>query len=133
MRHLPLNLLDGGGARQKVEVPVHAPPPGQDAWRIRCNTVGAGYFETMGIRLVAGRSFDARDRGDGPLAIVVNQTMANRFCHGAGAVGQRLVLVGEEPGGPREDAEIVGVALLASDIPARRAAGTDPSVALRTH
>jgi predicted permease len=110
VRHLPLNALYGGGATQKVEVAGHEPPAGEDALRIRYNTVGAGYFETMGIRLVAGRPFSARDRNDGPIAIIVNQAMANRFWGGADAVGQHLVLVGEGVDESRRDAEIVGVA-----------------------
>ena len=38
--------------------------------------VSAGYFDTMGIRLIRGRLFDARDVPAAPLTVVVNQTFA---------------------------------------------------------
>ena len=37
------------------------------------------YFETMGIQLVRGRSFDARDAEDAPPVAIINETMARRF------------------------------------------------------
>lgn len=41
--------------------------------------VSAGYFETMGIRLLAGRWFDERDTADGEQVVVVSETMAARY------------------------------------------------------
>ena len=49
-----------------------------------------GYFETMGMEIVAGRSFDARDStGDAPVAIV-NQTLVERAFGGSDPIGRRL-------------------------------------------
>lgn len=41
-------------------------------------TVSPGYFETLGIPLVAGRTFDGRDTRESPSAVVVNQALARR-------------------------------------------------------
>jgi putative ABC transport system permease protein len=54
------------------------------------NTVGDGYFETMGIRLVAGRFFDGGDTTDSMPVVVINQQLARRFFPGEKALGRRL-------------------------------------------
>ncbi len=53
-------------------------------------TVAAGYFETLGIPLVAGRSFDDDDDAARPPVAVVNQTLARRHWGGASPIGERL-------------------------------------------
>lgn len=66
-----------------------------------------GYFAALGIPLLAGRTFDDRDRADAPLVVVVNQAVVDRYYGGRSPVGDRLKL-----GGPDADApwfEIVGV------------------------
>lgn len=71
-----------------------APPEGPfenvDYYQI----VTPGYFETMGIPLVAGRPFVASDITSGPVA-VINETMARTFFGDRDAVGRRV-----RPGGP---------------------------------
>jgi hypothetical protein len=54
------------------------------------NAVTPGYFETLGLRLVAGRLFDDRDREAMPPVMIVNETMASRLWPGESALGQRL-------------------------------------------
>ncbi len=50
-----------------------------------------GYFETMGISLVAGRSFTDQDGiNDGSRAVVVNETFAKRFWSSQDPVGRRI-------------------------------------------
>jgi len=70
------------------------------------NGVGAGFFETVGIALVAGRDFEPGDAGlDRPKVAVVNQRFVERFALGANAVGTRIDLVEGDVRG----VEIVGV------------------------
>ncbi|HMD48465.1 MAG TPA: ABC transporter permease, partial [Bryobacteraceae bacterium] len=38
-----------------------------------------GYFETMGIPLLAGRTFSGRDTADAPRVVMINQVMAQRY------------------------------------------------------
>src|SRR5262249_54094369 len=52
--------------------------------------VSAGYFETMGMRLMRGRLIRTTDAGDAPPAIVVNETLAKRLWPGEDPVGKRL-------------------------------------------
>ena len=50
-----------------------------------------GYFETMGIALLAGRTFNDQDgRTEGSLAVIVNETFARRFWPNQDPVGKRI-------------------------------------------
>ncbi len=67
-----------------------------------------GYFQSMGIRLVAGRSFAAGDRAlDGSALVVVDEVVARRAWPGQQAVGQRLQIRPTSAENPF--AEVVGV------------------------
>ncbi len=52
--------------------------------------VSPDYFATMGIPLVRGRVFTARDDEDGPSVAIINETMARRFWPDDDAIGKRL-------------------------------------------
>ena len=52
--------------------------------------VSAGFFETMGIRLVSGRFFDAHDTAGAPKSIVVNEALATRLWPGENPTGKLL-------------------------------------------
>jgi predicted permease len=64
--------------------------------------VSGDYFATVGIPLLEGRLFDARDDATAPARVVVSRTLAERLFPGAKAVGQRLNTGGR-------DREIIGV------------------------
>jgi predicted permease len=49
-----------------------------------------GYFETMGIHLVAGRTFDAHDAVGAPHVAIVDEQFAERYFPGENAIGRRL-------------------------------------------
>jgi putative ABC transport system permease protein len=51
------------------------------------NAVSPGWFETFGLRLAAGRDFDAGDRAGAPVVAVVNRTFASRFLPGVNPIG----------------------------------------------
>jgi len=87
-------------------IPGQVPPNGDSTFSIANNTVGPDYFLTMGIPLVRGRDFDARDAKPGAqLAAVINETMARRFWPNAEAVGQHIQSMTNGP-----MIEIIGVA-----------------------
>jgi putative ABC transport system permease protein len=52
--------------------------------------VTAGYFETIGIPIKRGRSFEARDDEDRALVVVINEAMARQFWPNENPVGKRL-------------------------------------------
>jgi predicted permease len=60
---------------------------GQDAlFRL----VSAGYLETIGARLRAGRFLEERDAGDASPVVVINATLANQYWPGENALGHRI-------------------------------------------
>jgi putative ABC transport system permease protein len=65
------------------------------------------YFRTMGIPLLDGRTFTEQDRGDAPLVIIVNESLAKHSWPGQRAVGKRMHIGG--PKKPLPWATVVGV------------------------
>ena len=57
-----------------------------------CRSVGAEYFETLGMRIVAGRPFTPGDTSGGPPVSLINQTLAARLFGDADPVGRDLVV-----------------------------------------
>jgi hypothetical protein len=80
------------------------PQAGTDAVEMPFAYVSPGYFQTMGIRLLSGRSFGPDDRPGAPRAVVVNQAAADRFW-GGDAVGKRV----RPQGSPDAWRDVVGV------------------------
>lgn len=52
--------------------------------------VSAGYFHTLGVRLIAGRDFDSTDTETAPGVAVINQAMARRFWPNEDPIGKRF-------------------------------------------
>ena len=52
--------------------------------------VMSGYFETMGIPIVQGRSFQSADAASTGMVAVVNETLVNTFWKGRNPIGLRL-------------------------------------------
>ncbi|HXS00648.1 MAG TPA: ABC transporter permease [Pyrinomonadaceae bacterium] len=67
-----------------------------------------GYFQTMSIPILKGRSFTEQDRENTPNVIVVNEALASRYWPNQNAVGKRLGF--EEDADKQVWREIVGVA-----------------------
>jgi predicted permease len=71
------------------------------------NITGNGFFSTMGIPLIEGRTFNAQDSQNSPKVAVINETMARHFFPNGSAIGHRFG-VGETPDHPGEK-EVIGV------------------------
>jgi predicted permease len=74
---------------------------------LRAN-VGAGYFKTLSIPVLAGRSFDEHDTIASPKVAVVNEAFARKLLNGANPVGRRF-RVEATPSDPETSYEIVGL------------------------
>ena len=53
-------------------------------------SVSPGYFDVMGVPLLKGRLFDARDDADSPGVVVISQSMAEKFWPGEDPLGKRI-------------------------------------------
>ena len=69
------------------------------------NRVGAEYFRTMGMPIVAGRGFSERDTNQSQHVAIVNQTLAHEMYGDEPALGKRFSFGGRD----KYDFEIVGV------------------------
>ena len=68
------------------------------------NSIGPGYFATLGIPLLAGREFNANDNAAGAKVAILNETFARFLFEGANPIGRHIQI-----GSINADAEIVGV------------------------
>jgi putative ABC transport system permease protein len=88
----------------------NVPVPGGASETIEANLarVTPGFFETMKIPLLAGRSFTFDDfDAERPTVVVVNESFAKRYFGGQPAVGRRLPI---RWAGPPVPHEVVGIA-----------------------
>jgi len=97
-----------------------APAPGTTPL-LQLNTVSDGYFRTLGIPLLGGRDFTARDAAEAPPVIIVNRTFAEREWPGESPLGRRVMALGG-----REWMTVVGVVgdarhFTLADVPAAQA------------
>ncbi|HET9371816.1 MAG TPA: ABC transporter permease [Vicinamibacterales bacterium] len=79
--------LDGAGWTGELFIENQ---PGVHFRELRHRSITSGYVETMGLRLIAGRSIAASDRDGAELVVVINETMARRFFANQNPVGQRV-------------------------------------------
>jgi predicted permease len=78
---------------------------------VNLNTVSPGFFQTMGIRILAGRNFDQHDArppgGMGFSAAIVNESFVKRYLGGLSPLGLRIAAGSGQD--VKTDIEIVGV------------------------
>ncbi len=72
--------------------------------------IGPDYFRVMQVPLLSGRTFTEADGVSGAPAVIVNQSMANRFWPHENPVGKRLRLVVNQKEPPQPWLTVVGVA-----------------------
>lgn len=87
--------VSGAGMRRSMEIEgteigSGEVGDGESDPEINMNVVSDDYFRTLGIPLLAGRSFGPEDRSGSPSVIVVNRTFAERFWPGESAIGRRV-------------------------------------------
>jgi predicted permease len=95
-------LLSGGGNNGRVNLPGR---PWTDDHRANLNTVGDGFFETLHIRLIAGRPLDRRDMHPDSAAAVVDELFSRRYFPNENPLGRRFGLDQQD----NQRYEIVGV------------------------
>jgi putative ABC transport system permease protein len=66
------------------------PQNGADYPRAEFRSISPGYFETLGIPLLAGRDFRDSDRDDSELVVIVSESLAKRLLNGGDAVNRHI-------------------------------------------
>jgi putative ABC transport system permease protein len=67
--------------------------------------VSLGYFDTLGVRLLEGRTFTPADTADHPAVVIINEAMARRFWPNEDPIGKRVGTQGKD----HNWQEVVGV------------------------
>jgi putative ABC transport system permease protein len=62
-------------------------------------SVGANYFDTVGIRLLRGRGFTASDETSGRGGVIVNQRFADMYFKGEDPLGRQISVTEQTPNG----------------------------------
>jgi predicted permease len=70
--------------------------------------VSADFFNTMGIRIMAGRAFNERDTANSPKVAIVNQSFVKKILNGGNPIGAHFQIE-EEVGRARPIYEVVGL------------------------
>jgi putative ABC transport system permease protein len=103
--HLPLTGANAGRALTIDGRPQAAANEGPSAsYRLAC----PGYFETLGIPLLAGRDFTHDDQTGQTDVTIINRAFADRYWPNGGALGERIKLGGFDS--PNPWLTIVGIA-----------------------
>jgi predicted permease len=94
------NMPLGGGTPRLLSIDGHQPADGEQPQTVTQLTIGARYFETMGLRILRGRVFDDLDGTPGHDSAVVNQRFASMHFAGEDPIGRRIKLTPDGPAPP---------------------------------
>jgi predicted permease len=87
------NTVPGARLGSHEDVSAQGQPRPASGWqRAQLGIVDGHFLETYGVRLVAGRFFDARDRADSRPVTVIDPATAAALWPGRDPLGQKLVL-----------------------------------------
>lgn len=103
----PLSLSEGG-IQVKANLPSH--PEIHTPIEIKYNGVSSDFLDVIGTRVLRGRGFAPSDDQPGPVVILIDRTMAQKYWPDSDPIGQVVQLVGLNTGSSANiDARIVGV------------------------
>jgi putative ABC transport system permease protein len=105
--HLPLAAGAPGALSSDFIIEGRAPMSSGEVPTVELRNVDAGYFRTMGIRLVGGRAF-ADDEGSREPVVIVDEAFVSRFLPNQDPLRQRL-RVGATSGADLRWRQIVGI------------------------
>jgi len=80
-------------------------PPPEQYPETFVESVSSDYFESLGVRLQQGRTFNTADTADHPKVVIINETTARTFWPNESPIGHRV----SSTGPPKDIYEIVGV------------------------
>lgn len=82
--------LSGDHDDQAIFAEGYQMQPGESIISPLSLSVAPGYFETMGISLLRGRTFAPRDNETAPLVVIVDERLARHFWPDSDPVGRRM-------------------------------------------
>ncbi len=89
-----LTLISGNASIRSISLPGHTPRPGEanrnGTVSVYVNEIGDGFFETMGIPLLLGRTLNPHDIANSSHVAVVNEVLAHKYFGKSNPLGQHL-------------------------------------------
>ena len=113
-----ITVMSGGMFAGAVTVP-EAEPRGGPEPNNNFNVVTADYFQTLGIPLLAGRTFNERDDANAPAVAIVNERFVEHYWPGRSPVGRHITVF-------RKSVEVVGLVRTAKYMAVRE----DPQITI---
>jgi putative ABC transport system permease protein len=110
-----VNCVPGGGdcGDYWYSITEKPAPRREDVPLTLFNIVDANYFQTAGIRMIAGRGITEQDKAEGPKVAVINETLARTWWKDArSAIGQHM-----KWGGPYVDGPTIEIVGVVGDVP----------------
>jgi len=109
--------LTGNHWTSNFELPGHSPPAGLNSWpTVPSRAITPDYFATMGMTLVAGRTFRESERWDSsealtniPSVVIVNQAFVDTYLPDGPPLGRKLRFPHAPAHLPAGASEVIGV------------------------
>ena len=102
-QHIPLGVASSA---TDVSIPGYELGPNQQTLTVGSAIVSDRYFDALGIAILRGRAFTARDTPTSPAVAIVNEVMAKKYWPTRDALGATITIQSSPP----LTAEIVGIA-----------------------
>jgi putative ABC transport system permease protein len=100
--------ISGGCNATGVNFPDRPPLPAGTVISTGIHWASPGFFDTMGTRLLRGRTFTDRDREGQPKVTIINETAARLIFKGEDPIGRRILL-GQGGFHAGAGAEVIGI------------------------
>jgi predicted permease len=89
-----------------LNIEGYQPPPGQQGQTFLYSYVSPGYFDTLKIPMLRGRSFAERDDEKAKFVGIINETMAKTYWPNSDPVGRQFTMLSDV----QHPVEVVGIA-----------------------
>jgi putative ABC transport system permease protein len=98
----------GIGSATDFQIVGQPPLPASEQPDTDVRVVEPDYFRAMGIPLLRGRFFNARESTQESHVVIINQYFAEKYFHGANPIGQRVIIDMKDVNVPSEIVGVVG-------------------------
>lgn len=99
---VPLGYINSGDT---LTIEGYQPPPDQPPPACQFNIISSGYFETLEIPVVSGRTFKPTDDANTQYVAIVNEAMAKQFWPNTDPIGRQFKMDSD----PKHWIQVVGV------------------------
>jgi putative ABC transport system permease protein len=117
-----------GATRRDVALDSDLDPAAAGTRSAQTLAIGPRYFETLGLSIQRGRSFDARDGLPGHETVIVNERFVTAYLPGHDVIGRRIRLI--DSGSARTSSSPLTIVGIAPTVRHAPATGASPAVYL---